>query len=588
MTSPRAENNSLPQRPVVAPPQAPRQELPPPVVEPGLAQRLMRLFDERSLVVQTLLVGGAAVALCVGALAWRLGRADRPLLLAAAGAGALAVLACAGLARRTAQGLERISAASRQLRREDAPDDANIPLVESSAELHQATRRLRRMVDAARDRRQALLERTVVLGQQLSVRTHELSTLQDLSVGLASKTNMHELVDEALKALEQTLDYDSASIWTRQNMQPSEPVVLMGYRSAEADEASALSPSLLGQRLSRPNVQRYEQIERELGAIVDNDARQSLLSWLWEKVTDDSRTSALYASTRAWMGVPLKFHSSVLGVLRVDHSEPGYFNPERARLLTAVCSQTALAMRHALMLARENEVAVTAERTRIARDLHDAVSQTLFASNVVAGTLARAAGREGSAVSEAMQKQALSLELLNRGALAEMRMLMYELRPDALQSTPLSELLQLAIEALRCRGDIRIDASLANADQLPVATRLQLYRIAQEALSNIGKHSAATRAIVQWQVHGDEMLLRIADDGRGFDPQRPRPGHFGLGNMASRAREINARYSLISAAGEGTELRIELPCASTPSTTSPDAAPSVPPTTPSTTPPTLQ
>jgi signal transduction histidine kinase len=538
------------------PPHAARADDQPAAGEHRRSAGLQRWFEERSMPAQTLLVGTFVVLLACGLLAWIHQQADHPTVLTALGTGMLAVVACAWLAHRTADSLDRIAAASRLLRRDDAPDDANIPLIDANAELRQATMRLRRMVEAARDRRLALLERTVVLGNQLQVRTHELSTLQDLSVGLATKTDMHELVDEALKALEQTLDYDSASVWSRENMLPTESVVLMGYRSADVDTSEDQAQSLLGMRLSRPNVQRYEQIERDRDPIIENNARQSLLSWLWSKVVDDSPTTALYRTTRAWMGVPLKFHDNVLGVLRVDHQEAGYFNPERARLLTAVCSQTALAMRHAQMLGKEREMAVVAERNRIARDLHDAVSQTLFASNVVAGTMARAAKRDGNA---ALRKQTEALERLNRGALAEMRMLMYELRPDALADTPLSELLQLAIEALVCRGDIQIDTTLSKDDHLPVATRLQLYRIAQEALSNIGKHSEAKYAVVQWQVEANRATLRIADDGRGFDPQRPRPGHFGLGNMSARAREIGARHSLTSAPGEGTELRIDIP-----------------------------
>jgi signal transduction histidine kinase len=538
------------------PPHAARADDQPAAGEHRRSAGLQRWFEERSIPAQTLLVGTFVVLLACGLLAWIHQQADHPTVLTALGTGMLAVVACAWLAHRTADSLDRIAAASRLLRRDDAPDDANIPLIDANAELRQATMRLRRMVEAARDRRLALLERTVVLGNQLQVRTHELSTLQDLSVGLATKTDMHELVDEALKALEQTLDYDSASVWSRENMLPTESVVLMGYRSADVDTSEDQAQSLLGMRLSRPNVQRYEQIERDRDPIIENNARQSLLSWLWSKVVDDSPTTALYRTTRAWMGVPLKFHDNVLGVLRVDHQEAGYFNPERARLLTAVCSQTALAMRHAQMLGKEREMAVVAERNRIARDLHDAVSQTLFASNVVAGTMARAAKRDGNA---ALRKQTEALERLNRGALAEMRMLMYELRPDALADTPLSELLQLAIEALVCRGDIQIDTTLSKDDHLPVATRLQLYRIAQEALSNIGKHSEAKYAVVQWQVEANRATLRIADDGRGFDPQRPRPGHFGLGNMSARAREIGARHSLTSAPGEGTELRIDIP-----------------------------
>jgi len=525
---------------------------------PRRFKQLGRLVAERSLVTQT--VGAGLLAAAIVALAWGAWHPSAAQATAAAAlSGALlATLACTLFARRQALALQQISAASRLLRRDDAPDTANIPLIGASAEMTQATMRLRRMVEAARERRLALLELNAQLGRQLQARTHELSTLQDLSMGLASKTDLHELVDEALKALEQTLDYASASVWSRDRSVPAEPVVLMGYRRADADEHDSHAGNLLGMRLSRPNVRHYEQIEREREPIIENHARQSLLSWLWDKLTDDARTSALYRTTRAWMGVPLKFHDHVLGVLRVDHQETGYFDRERARLLTAVCSQTALAMRHAELQAKEREVAVAAERNRIARELHDAVSQTLFAANLLAGTLARAATRNAGPGTDAVRRQAQTLERLNRGALAEMRMLMYELRPDALDTTPLHELLQLAIEAMVCRGEVQVDAAIARGDELPPATRTQVYRIAQEALTNIARHSGATRAEVHWHAGADGARLRIADNGRGFDPATPRPGHFGLGHMAERAAEIGARLALHSAPGEGTELTLEL------------------------------
>jgi len=334
----------------------------------------------------------------------------------------------------------------------------------------------------------------------------------------------------------------------------------MGYRTAaNADSGAAVADNLRGMRLSRANLQTYEQIERERTAIIENRARQSLLSWLWSKVTDDSRTAALYRATRSWMALPLKFRDNVLGILRVDHNETDYFDSERARLLTAVGSQAALAMRHAQLMLQEREVAIIAERNRIARDLHDAVSQTLFAANVMAGTLARTLEREPTMDVALVRERAAALERLNRGALAEMRLLMVELRPDALEQAPLADLLKLAIEALSCRGEIRVESTLARDDPLPPSARIQVYRIAQEALSNIGKHSGATQAVVQWQVDGERASLRIADDGRGFDPGHSRPGHFGLDNMRSRALEIGARLTITSAPGEGTELKVELP-----------------------------
>jgi signal transduction histidine kinase len=248
-----------------------------------------------------------------------------------------------------------------------------------------------------------------------------------------------------------------------------------------------------------------------------------------------------------------------MGVLRVDHDEPEYFTPERARLLLAVGSQTALAIRHAQLLAQEREVAVVAERNRIARELHDAVSQTLFAANVLAGTLVRTAGRGAEADTALLQAQAKALEQLNRGALAEMRMLMFELRPDAFEGTTLAELLKHQLEALECRGDIEVVQSLSSADHLDAATRIQLYRIAQEALTNVARHAHARHVTVEWRALPEGGgRLRIADDGAGFDPDAEVPGHFGLGNMRSRAAEIGAALSLNTAPGAGCEIIVDL------------------------------
>jgi signal transduction histidine kinase len=501
---------------------------------------------------------GLAAAALAAAVAWLIGaRALAPPL---AGGGALATLACALLARRSNVGLRRLAAAARLLARDEAPADAELPLLALNAESADATSALRQMVNAFRGREQELIARNIALGDHLARRTHQLTTLQDLSIGLAERTELHELVDEALGALEQTIEYASASVWAREDQAADGRVLLMGARAGDIGTGAPLAGPLRGMRLSRANLHTYERIERERVPVIENDVRQSLLSWLWSKVVDDSRSAALYRSTRSWMALPLRFREHVLGVLRVDHQESGYFDDERARLLTAVGSQAALAMRHAQLALQEREMAVTKERNRIARDLHDAVSQTLFAAHVLAGTLASAAERDGAIDAAALRRQTTQLERLNRSALAEMRLLMFELRPDALEAAQLHELLEHAIGALAGRGDIIVERQLSREDgQLAAEVRVQLYRIALEALSNIARHSKAARATVQWQVHGPgRALLRIADDGVGFDPAQPVRGHFGLGNMASRAAEIGAVFTLNSTPGQGTELRVEL------------------------------
>ena len=520
----------------------------------SLAAGVRRQFNARSLTVQTAVAGACAAALA-GGLAWRWSA----IATSAAVAGALlATLPAVWLAWRADQAARAVAAAARAVRRDEAGDEPDIPLVDTSAELQQMALDLRRMVDAARRRKRELEALNAALTRRLEARTHELSTLQDLSIGLATTSDLFELVDEALGALEQTMDYASASLWSRNAREAGAQVVLLGYRVGEGADARG-TEDLTGMRLSRANLQHYEQIEREREPIIENNARQSLLSWLWEKVIDDARSSALYRASRSWMAVPLKFRDEVLGVMRVDHETPEYFDPEHARLLLAVSSQTALAMRHSQLLAQERDVAVMAERNRIARDLHDAVSQTLFAANVLAGTLAGTLEREPPPERQGVLDQVRALERLSRGALAEMRLLMLELRPDAMQAMSVADLLQQAIEAVGCRGEVTIAQALAREDALAPGQRVHLYRIAQEALANIARHSGAEHVEIEWTTGpGARATLRIADDGAGFDPDLPCPGHFGLSNMRSRAQEIGAVLTIMSAPGQGTQLRVEL------------------------------
>lgn len=424
----------------------------------------------------------------------------------------------------------------------------------ASPELDEAAQQLRRLVSQVLQQREQLDLRVASLGQQLDSHAQALSTLAALSIGLARPGNLGELVAEALRLLDKTMAFTSASVWGHAQLDPAQPVVLLGYRSQADALAGPPATGLVGQALPRTHLQQYEQIERSGTAIVDNRARPGLLSGLRTLVGEEAGNAALHRSTRAWIALPLKVNDRVLGVLRVDHGEADFFDAERIRLLDAVASQTALALSHAQALARERAHAVAAERTRIAQDLHDAVSQTLFASSLLAGTLARS-----DTLDAALRQQAQTLESLNRSALAEMRMMLFELRPDALEGVRLADLLQQATQALSGRGGVQVQTDLAPDPNLPSPLRIEVYRIAQEALSNIGRHSGARHAQISWRLRGPAQgVLRIADDGCGFDPGAPYPGHFGLENMRRRAQKLGAALQIRSAPGQGCELVLDL------------------------------
>lgn len=194
------------------------------------------------------------------------------------------------------------------------------------------------------------------------------------------------------------------------------------------------------------------------------------------------------------------------------------------------------------------------ERQRIARQLHDAVSQTLFAANLLAGALARSADHH-----EVVRAQARVLERLHRSALAEMRMMLFELQPEALANVRMAELLQQAVDVLVGRGGVQVSTDINDASPLPTHQRIEVYRIAQAVLSNIARHSGASHAHLQWSTSSHSAaVLRVWDDGCGFETDAEMSGHFGLARIRERAAHLGADLNLSSALGEGTEIILTL------------------------------
>jgi signal transduction histidine kinase len=196
------------------------------------------------------------------------------------------------------------------------------------------------------------------------------------------------------------------------------------------------------------------------------------------------------------------------------------------------------------------ETAVVEERNRLARDLHDAVTQTLFSASLVAEVLPRL-WKQDRAEGESSLAE---LQDLTRGALAEMRALLLELRPAGILETDLDELLRHLAESVTGRARLPVTVKIDGEGEIPPKVKVALYRIAQEALNNITKHAEASKATVFVQNDPDRILLRVRDDGDGFDPDLILPTSLGLGIMQERAEEINARLTVRSQPGEGTEV----------------------------------
>jgi len=208
------------------------------------------------------------------------------------------------------------------------------------------------------------------------------------------------------------------------------------------------------------------------------------------------------------------------------------------------------------MTGRLNELAASKERQRLARDLHDAVSQTLFSVSLIAEVLPRIYEKDPTAGRERLEE----LRQLTRGALAEMRMLLLELRPASLAETSLTDLLKQLSEAVIGRARIPIDVDLDQTAQASSEITVALYRIAQEALNNVVKHAGASHARVILRAShpdgGEALTMVVEDDGCGFDADDVRSGRLGLGIMAERAESIGADLSIESPPGGGTRVTV--------------------------------
>ena len=227
--------------------------------------------------------------------------------------------------------------------------------------------------------------------------------------------------------------------------------------------------------------------------------------------------------------------------------------------LAAIVTERRRAAVELLVARRRTAERGTLERQRIARDLHDSVSQTLFSMTLHARAAQRAIAG-AAVVSDGGKRELGQVVDLSRSALAEMRSLIFELRPEGLADEGLVSAIRKHAAALSSREGIRIEVH-GPEDRLPLTpgSEENLYRIVQEALANVIKHARARNASVTITVSGTEVSVEITDDGRGFVGPAPRPGHMGLESINDRARELGGTIAIHGRAGGGTRVVVVVP-----------------------------
>jgi signal transduction histidine kinase len=261
---------------------------------------------------------------------------------------------------------------------------------------------------------------------------------------------------------------------------------------------------------------------------------------------------------RSFLGVPIVSRRGIIGAFYLTEKEGlDEFGEDDERLIVMLAAHAAIAIENARLFERSRELSIVEERNRLARDLHDSVAQKLFAVILTAEAAATLHDRGSGEASAQLGR----LRELSREAMEELRAVIFELRPAALESEGLGTTLRKHVEVLRRVYRREIGLETSGTPRLAPRADSEVLRIAQEALQNALRHARAERLDVRLDAGDGRVALTVADDGIGFDPAAPalRSRRLGLTSMEERARAVGGRLTIESSPGAGTTVRLEVP-----------------------------
>jgi PAS domain S-box-containing protein len=387
-----------------------------------------------------------------------------------------------------------------------------------------------------------------LLQQQVEARTREQFTLLEISQSLASDLDLKPGL--ILDQLRMIIEYTHAVLFDLQELD----LVALAVRGPQRLEQALPFRIRLDDPETQAAILNNHQPQRIADVWSIEPSEQSLRSLLNDQAT------VLLEGVKAWMWVPLVVKGRIIGGIGIAHAEPDAFTTHQADLALTLANQAAITMVNAQLYEQAQKLATLQERQRLAQNLHDAVNQSLFSAGLIAEVLPRLWERDPAKGMRSLE----DLRRLTRGALAEMRGLLAELRPQVLIDSEFDDLLRQLGNAFTGRTDIPVVVTvvgqgvLQKQGALPADVQVALYRLCQEAFNNIAKHARASQVVIELEYDAGALELHIRDDGQGFnfDPEDAPSGHYGLSMMRERADAVGIILSVASRPGHGTEIAI--------------------------------
>jgi signal transduction histidine kinase len=250
--------------------------------------------------------------------------------------------------------------------------------------------------------------------------------------------------------------------------------------------------------------------------------------------------------------VALSARGSIIGLLSIEHNETHHFSARDEELLAGFAEPAALAIDNARWFGRLRTVGADEERTRIARDLHDRIGQSLAYLAFELDRIVKSSGTRDQAVTHSLDQLRGDV----RGVIGEVRDTLYDLRTDVTDSASLPVTLEVFLNRVRERSGLQVGMRSQETGRLPILQEREIWRIAQEAITNVERHARATQVTVTWRCDGRTAVLEVADDGIGFpEGHTGRLDSYGMLGMRERAASIGATLTVSSQPGKGTRVR---------------------------------
>jgi signal transduction histidine kinase len=363
-------------------------------------------------------------------------------------------------------------------------------------------------------------------------RVEELNALQGIAQILGGRATLEHALEEVADAI----------------------VPLFGARYARvlltagaAEEVDGVTTAALAGEDAYPGLDREAAtLALREQAVIDEELAS------WTELSAEARRRAAQEGIGAVFVAPLLGAYGLAGALIVARDAPaGRLSPDERRLAQTIGEALAAVVEIDRLHRAEKKQAAAEERQALARDLHDAVTQSIYSASLIAEALPAVFERDPGEALHNLER----LRRLVRAALAELRTLLFELRPQALETASLGTLLERLGDALAGQGEIEVDVQADEDPALPADVKVALYRVTQESFSNIAKHARAAAASARLTTDADAgVALIIRDDGRGFDPDSVQSDHMGLRIMGERLESVGGSFTVESSPGAGTTI----------------------------------